>query len=224
MVMTATDRSPNYALGSLVSMREMDLTRWGTYEVKVFVDGPTLGFLSDPSVHMSLNQIPAKAERAPFDDVEERIFWNTTRALGSVDRTRPALLCQDDVAFTRGWKQKLDGLVATAQEKHGGGFALALWCGYPWQSENGLAPYIPRKFYGNVAVLFMPDVLEDLVPVLQSQMLDDLHHPDDIAVSQFFDSRPWLTLLAAIPSLVQHVGWCSSHGNEGARTSPTFEP
>lgn len=215
VAITSCNREPQYVLDTLRSMYE-HADHPDALSLRIVVDGDDSSYLGTWSEH-------ADARAAPFGEHEHerRIFWTTARALSVSPPGKHLLVCQDDLEFAPHWDTRLVELLTQARLHHGSSIGISLWCRYPWTSDNGFCEYTPAKFYGSVAMFYANGVIDELRTYMQSQALDPIE-PDDMAIKRFFAARPWCTLLAAVPNLVQHVGDVSTRGDIEPLRSPIF--
>jgi hypothetical protein len=221
IAISTCDRDPQYLPDTLVSLYGADRA-CASVPLRLVVCGDSAAYLGDvtskpehPDVRIDLLSA-AEWKQLQTLDIKRRILNNFVRVLAGGDARRPIIALQDDVRFARDWLTKTVEIADYAAGDHGEDFILALYAAYRFKRKPYFL-YNPLRFYGNQALYMTPKARHGL---LNYMYMADQFKPDDMMVKDYVQ-HSGTRLLAAYPSLVQHVGECSAVEDRFHR-SPSF--
>jgi len=143
--------------------------------------------------------------------VMQRSSWNYYRCLthDAADE-RGKLILEDDVRFARGWRPRLNTILADLQKLHGLGFVLAIYapCDIVLQRHRGerfYAEYPAKMFYGTQGIYYTAATRRGFAAYLKVHGLVANERQYDLLLNDYLQQSEW-PLFAATPSLIQHTG------------------
>jgi GR25 family glycosyltransferase involved in LPS biosynthesis len=123
-------------------------------------------------------------------------------------------IVEDDVKFARGWKPRLEEIIADLKAKHNDNFVLTAFTSITLCRHNDLPSlhYLPfpnvDKFLGTQGVYYPNAVRKKILTQLEK--IDESNRVQyDILIARILKAES-IPLYAAIPCLVEHIGYTSS--------------
>lgn len=202
--------------------------------VRCVVCGPDDGYLERWRGRIDTETLDKRGmRRLSHLKTKRRIFFNAIRCLQGADHSDSLLVCQDDIVFCSGWREKLDRMIEVAPEYLGKSqprhrelgrnvnrYILSLYASYPFKTRP-VCGYPIQKFYGTQCMYLPQEVLKDVAVAMDRAFDGGRCPPDDIWLKEWC-TRQDMPILCGIPNLVQHIGAGSTIGSP-FHESPTYE-
>jgi len=232
VAISTTDREPAFIhklLDTMLADGQGDDLR-----IRCVVCGMHDGYLERWRKHVETETLGVREMRKIAQlKLKRRIFFNAVRCLRDADHSDSLLVCQDDIVFCAGWREKLAKMVKIApaylsksQPRHRElgrdekRYLLALYASYPFKTRP-VCGYPIQKFYGTQCMYFPQEVLAAIAAAMGDAFDDGRCPPDDIWLKEWC-TRQDMPILCGIPNLVQHIGKGSTIGSP-FHESPTYE-
>jgi glycosyltransferase involved in cell wall biosynthesis len=193
--------------------------------ITLMVGGPDAGYLrhygGDPLIRIVVPS-PGDYARVAGTAVHRHSAWNYWRCLGVGEGERRLLIFEDDVRFARGWEATLAATIGRV-ERHHADYVLSLYYPYPGEDDEGagFVGYPKPKFYGTQGILFAGRALAGYRDYLRARGVEEWTIPYDWLLRDYTIERD-IPLLAAMPSLVQHIGAVTTGQSDRFHTAPCF--
>lgn len=218
IVVATCDRKPSYLDRCLKSMFADKTVARVRLEVcggstSEYID-PKWVFRSDVSVEVVE---PTEAERELAKDAspQHRNVMTSARALSVADGISPVVFFEDDALCGKNWFVRAREAAATLEKRHGDNFILALYAAYRLPRDQRLVKYHPSNFYGNVSLWLAPATAVELGRRMRGEVDSGRFTPPDMVTKgMVWGDTP---TYAHSPSLINHIGDVSSHGNGKTR-------
>jgi len=238
LLMRVAPRNPSYLAGSLQSLEESGALSFPRQLPCILSSTtPDASFLVQDRIRERFPFASILLPEREVSGIENAI--NTLYLASSLDVTH-VILCEDDIAFARGWMQYLDEWVRYFMLAEG--VWGTLYAPYPQVIDvlPTRAWIYPRDaFYGTQAIIMRrrdAGMIADLISMFYRQpekfpwqYYEEEHWEDrkvrcfDFWVNECFSYLyPEGVLLATAPSLVQHTG-ISSTAMQTFHTAPSFQ-
>jgi hypothetical protein len=136
----------------------------------------------------------------------QRLTLSFRRAL--LESPDDSLIVEDDVEFRPDWCALLAAAIARSRELCGGRFFLACYCPHVLVGDR-VSRYRESMFFGTQAQYVPPEMRASLADYIARWLTETTV---DLLIAEWCRAED-VTLLATVPSLVQHVGRVSSLGD-----------
>jgi hypothetical protein len=227
IVMCTCPRDPSFVEQTLTNLFEADPSATAAGPVRVLAQATSADFLGswadDPRITVETMGLDELADCQRLS-VPARTTFNGARTfVGSVP-DGGLIYLEDDLEFADGWYTKAQ---ETAQMLDAGSpgrkFAIALFCYYLY-GPHRVTEYPYDSFVGSQALYFGPEALRYLKPWFfrEKMRTKNSERPGiDMAIRDClrYDN---IQIWAAIPSLVQHVGYETVAASTDFMQSPTY--
>ena len=182
-------------------------------DIHLFVCGEDTRYLqkyiSYPNV--SVTTTPMNSNNVAF-----RMVSNHKRCLseGYVEGDDGIFIVEDDVKFAQGWKLRLEEIIADLKAKHNDNFVLTAFTARTLCRSDNLPPlhYLPisnlNDFLGSQGIYY-PNAARKKILKCLNKIDESNKLAYDIHLRNIFGAEN-IPIYAAIPCLVEHVGYTSS--------------
>lgn len=142
------------------------------------------------------------------NNLRQRATWNYHRCLTQcTGGERGTLLLEDDVQFARGWRERLDKTIVVLESRFGLRFVLTIYDPYGWQPKEHClyADYPHEHFTGTQGLYYPAKMRQGFAQYLKVKgVIRNKNHYDYLLRDYLIQED--IPLLAASPSLIQHMG------------------
>jgi len=239
IAITTVDRSPrrNFVEQTLASMLAKDQTVERYAPIRIITDGEDMNFLGPWKTdrRLVIETTDKKPHARTFDGIRPRVVMANVRAMQAVPHGGSLLLLEDDLVFAPRWLERTERIIERIRADIGSTrFMLALYTPFELTSEDrvqfefaereGYCACIRPTYYGSQAIYYGAEALQTVLGDMKQLGLVEGRLGSDEVVPYTSVNRD-VPLLAAVPSLVQHVGadstWLAP-GSVPMHQSPTF--
>jgi len=239
VAITTVDRSPrrNFVEQTLASMFAKDASVERHAPIRIITDGEDMNFLGAWAAdnRVVVNATNAKPLAWDHRGVSPRVLTANVRAMQAVPAGDGLLLLEDDLECAPRWLERTERIVERIRADIGSTrFMLALYTTFRFVPDDGrhfdfaeregYCACIRDNYYGSQAIYYGAEALPIIMADMKQTGIVERRLDNDIIVMDTSIRRD-VPLLAAVPSLVQHVGrestW-SPCDKETMHQSPTF--
>lgn len=239
IALKTVDRTPkrNMVQATLASMFAKDPSVERYVPIRIITDGEDMSFLGPWAFdsRLAVETTDDKRERRDYEGASLRVVRADVRGMQAVPDGEDIFLLEDDLEFAPRWLQRTEAIVERIRADIGSRcFMLAVYTPFEFVQHNGVrfdfaeregyCACIRPTYYGSQAIYYGAEAIPIALRDMKQLGLVGKRLPNDMVVKYTSIHRD-VPLLAAVPSLVQHVGaestW-SQHETLTMHRSPTF--
>jgi CheY-like chemotaxis protein len=237
LVIMSVRRSPQYIHKTLASLSLSDSLVHSLKGIHVVVGGSETEYLASYRHHKIVNIHPLElglvneTEASTVQSLRRRFNINYYRSLTLPPSDCSGLcICEDDVIFRDGFVGMLTAAVNELEEKHQiTEFLLDLYAPYGFRVDPSwtgrlCVKYDKRIFYGTQCMYYSRKVVERIAQEFYNNGMDPDRLdpiPGDLLLGQYIEAHNML--YGVVPSLVQHIGVCSTGLAGSFHHAPSFQ-